>query len=152
MLLGKAGVDLIKSFEGCAKKRPDGKFEAYPDPGTGGDPWTIGWGTTGKDIKPGLVWTQAQCDERFDRHVQQFARDVLTALGGAPVTQNQFDALVSFHYNTGAIFKATLTKLHKAGKYAEAANEFRKWNRAGGRVMAGLTRRRAAEEALYRKP
>ena len=152
MMLGNAGETLIKQFEGCAKKRPDGKFEAYPDPGTGGDPWTIGWGSTGPDIKRGLVWTQAQCDERFDRHVQEFVRDVNTALAGAPVTQNQFDALVSFHYNTGAIHKATLTKLHKAGKYAEAANEFLKWNRAGGRVMAGLTRRREAERALYVKP
>jgi GH24 family phage-related lysozyme (muramidase) len=151
MMLGSAGETLIKQFEGCAKKRPDGKFEAYPDPGTGGDPWTIGWGSTGKDIKRGLVWTQAQCDERFDRHVQEFVRDVNTALAGAPATQNQFDALVSFHYNTGAIFKATLTKLHKAGKYTDAAAEFGKWVNAGGRRMAGLVRRRDAEAALYRK-
>lgn len=151
MMLGKAGETLIKQFEGCAKKRPDGKFEAYPDPGTGGDPWTIGWGSTGKDIKPGLVWTQAQCDERFDRHVQEFVRDVNTALAGAPATQNQFDALVSFHYNTGSIFKATLTKLHKAGKFDSAAAEFGKWVNAGGRRMAGLVRRRDAEAALYRK-
>lgn len=152
MMLGKAGESLIKQFEGCAKKRPDGKFEAYPDPGTGGDPWTIGWGSTGKDIKPGLVWTQQQCDERFDRHVQEFVRDVNTALAGAPTTQNQFDALVSFHYNTGSIFKATLTKLHKAGKFDSAAAEFGKWVNAGGRRMAGLVRRREAEATLYRKP
>lgn len=152
MMLGKAGETLIKQFEGCAKKRPDGKFEAYPDPGTGGDPWTIGWGSTGPDIKRGLVWTQAQCDERFDRHVQEFVRDVNTALAGAPATQNQFDALVSFHYNTGAIHKATLTKLHKAGKYDAAAAEFGKWVNAGGRRMTGLVRRREAESALYRKP
>lgn len=151
MMLGKAGESLIKQFEGCAKKRPDGKFEAYPDPGTGGDPWTIGWGSTGKDIRKGVIWTQAQCDERFARHVQEFVRDVNTALAGAPTTQNQFDALVSFHYNTGAIFKATLTKLHKAGKFVEAAAEFLRWNKAGGKVMPGLTRRRQAESDLYKK-
>lgn len=151
MMLGKAGEALIKQFEGCAKKRPDGKFEAYPDPGTGGDPWTIGWGTTGKDIRKGLVWTQAECDARFAKHIQSFVADVNTALEGAKVTQNQFDALVSFHYNTGAIFKATLTKLHKAGKYDLAAAEFGKWVNAGGKRMNGLVRRRAAEAELYRK-
>lgn len=151
MMLGKAGEALIKQFEGCAKKRPDGKFEAYPDPGTGGDPWTIGWGTTGKDIRKGLVWTQAECDARFAKHIQSFVADVNTALEGAKTTQNQFDALVSFHYNTGAVFKATLTKLHKAGKYDLAAAEFGKWVNAGGKRMNGLVRRRAAEAELYRK-
>lgn len=150
--IGPAGLALIKSFEGCAKKRPDGKFEAYPDPGTGGDPWTIGWGATGRGIAKGTVWTQAECDARLDRDLQRFAADVATALGGAATTQSQFDALCSFHYNTGAIFKATLTKLHKAGKHDLAAREFGKWVNAGGRRLAGLVRRRAAEEALYRKP
>jgi len=63
--IGPQGVALIQKWEGCAKRRADGRFEAYPDPGTGADPWTIGWGSTGPDIKPGLIWTQAQCDERF---------------------------------------------------------------------------------------
>lgn len=150
--IGAAGMDLIKSFEGCAKKRSDGTFEAYPDPGTGGDPWTIGWGATGPGIAKGVVWTQKQCDDRFEKDMQRYADDVSRALAGAATTQNQFDALCSFHYNTGAIGKATLTKLHKAGDFAGAANEFAKWNKAGGRVLAGLTRRRAAEAALYRKP
>ena len=151
MMLGKAGEALIKQFEGCARRRPDGRFEAYPDPGTGAEPWTIGWGTTGKDIRKGLVWTQAECDARFAKHIQSFVADVNTALEGAKTTQNQFDALVSFHYNTGAVFKATLTKLHKAGKYDLAAAEFGKWVNAGGKRMNGLVRRRAAEAELYRK-
>jgi lysozyme len=150
--LGKAGADLIKSFEGCEKNLPDGTFAAYPDPGTGNDPWTIGWGATGPGINRGLVWTRAQCDARFDDDMKRYAADVSRAIGNAPTTQNQFDAMVSFHYNTGAIGKATLTKLHNQGKFAEAAAEFARWNRAGGRVMAGLTRRRAAEAALYSKP
>jgi len=150
--LGAAGADLIKSFEGCEKDLPDGTFAAYPDPGTGNDPWTIGWGATGTGIKKGVVWTRAQCDARFDDDMKRYAADVSRALGTAATTQNQFDALVSFHYNTGAIGKATLTKKHKAGDFAGAKAEFARWNRAGGRVMAGLTRRRAAEAALYAKP
>ena len=142
---------LVQQFEGCAKKRSDGMFEAYPDPGSGGDPWTIGWGATGPGIKKGVVWTRAQCDARFDDDMKRYAADVIRAIGNAPTTQNQFDAMVSFHYNTGAIGKATLTKLHNQGNFAGAAAEFARWNRAGGRVMPGLTRRRAAEAALYSK-
>lgn len=151
MMLSPEGEALIKRFESCAKKRPDGLFEAYPDPGTGGDPWTLGWGSTGPDIKQGTVWTQDQCDQRFAKHIQSFVADVNTALDGAPTTQNQFDALTSFHYNTGAIFKATLTKLHKAGKFDLASNEFLKWNKAAGKILPGLTKRREAECALYRR-
>lgn len=141
--IGPDGLALIKQFEGC-------KLTAYPDPGTGGDPWTIGWGATGPGIKKGVTWTQAQADARLESDLAKYAAQVADALAGAPTTQQQFDALVSFHYNTGAIGKATLTKLHKAGAYAGAADQFARWNRAGGRVLAGLTRRRAAEAALYR--
>lgn len=148
--IGPAGVALIKRFEGCAKQRVDGLIEAYPDPGSGGDPWTVGWGATGPDIARGTVWTQAQCDARLNADLARYAADVARALGGAPTGQAQFDALVSFHYNTGAIGRATLTAKHKVGDFAGAAAEFARWNRAGGRVMAGLTRRRAAEAALYR--
>lgn len=145
-------IKLVQSFEGCAKKQANGTFNAYPDPGSGGDPWTIGWGTTGPDIKPGLNWTQQQCDDRFTQDLNKFAQNVAQAIGGAATTQPQFDAMVSFAYNVGIgnLTKSTLLRLHKAGDYAETANEFAKWNKAGGKVMAGLTRRRAAEAALYR--
>ena len=145
-----AGIALIKRFEGCAKQRRDGRVEAYPDPGTGGDPWTIGWGATGPGIGPGTVWTQEACDARLEADLERYAREVAKALGDAPASQPQFDALVSFHYNTGAIAKATLTRRHKAGDFAGAAREFDRWCYAGGRVMKGLVRRRAAEAALYR--
>ncbi|MFM5894531.1 MAG: lysozyme [Novosphingobium sp.] len=148
--LGPAGLALIKAFEGCARRRGDGLFEAYPDPGTGGAPWTIGWGATGRDIVPGLAWTQVQCDARLERDLQRFSAEVARALGGAATSQTQFDALVSFHYNTGAIARATLTRLHKAGDHAGAAAEFGKWVHAGGKRLNGLVRRRAAEAALYR--
>ena len=148
--IGPQGVALIQKWEGCAKRRADGRFEAYPDPGTGADPWTIGWGSTGPDIKPGLIWTQAQCDERFLKDLGRFVRGVARAIGDAPTTQAQFDAMVSFHYNTGAISKATLTKKHLAGDRAGAAAEFAKWVNAGGRKLTGLVKRRAEEAALYR--
>ena len=147
--IGPAGLALIKRFEGCARKRSDGAFAAYPDPGSGGDPWTIGWGATGQGIVRGTVWTQAECGARLERDLVRFAREVARSLGAAPTTQTQFDALVSFHYNTGAIANATLTRLHCAGRYAEAAQEFARWVNAGGKRLPGLVRRRAAEAAVY---
>lgn len=150
LTVSETGLDLIKQFEGCAKRRPDGLYESYPDPGTGGAPWTIGWGATGKDVTPTTVWTQEQCDARLQVDIARHARDVIRALGNAPTSQAQFDALVCFHYNTGAIHRATLTKLHKAGQHQLAAREFARWKFAGGRVLHGLVRRRREEAALYR--
>ena len=147
--VGAEGIALIKRFEGYARRRGDGLIEAYPDPGTGAAPWTIGWGATGPGVGPGTVWTEAQCDARMKADLRRYAAEVARALRSAPTTQAQFDALVSFHYNTGAIARATLTRKHLAGDFAGAATEFPRWNRAGGRVMKGLVRRRAAEAALY---
>ncbi len=150
--IGAEGIALIKLFEGCAKRRPCGNIEAYPDPGTGGDPWTIGWGAThmdGRRVRPGDVITQGRADALLEEHLASYAAEVVRALGDAPTSQMQFDALVSFHYNTGAIARATLIKKHRAGDFAAATREFARWNRAGGRVMRGLVRRRHAEAALY---
>jgi lysozyme len=137
-------LSLIKRFEGC-------RTAAYPDPGSGGDPWTIGWGSTGPDIHKGLVWTQQQCDDRLAADVQRFALQADKLIGPASTTQSEFDALVSFAYNLGLgnLASSTLLKLHKAGKHDEAAQQFLRWNRASGQVMRGLTRRREAEAALY---
>lgn len=148
--VSRAGVALIKRFEGCARLRTDGLVEAYPDPGTGGAPYTIGWGATGPDIDAHTVWSQEQCDARLERDIERHAADVRRALGDTATSQAQFDALVSFHYNTGAIDRATLTEKHLAGDITGAAEEFQRWNRAGGRVLKGLTRRRLAEARLYR--
>jgi GH24 family phage-related lysozyme (muramidase) len=143
------GIDLLHSFEGL-------RLDAYPDPGTGGAPWTIGWGATtdlaGRSIKPGTKWTRAQADERFAAHLATFEGEVNRLLAGAPVTQGQFDGLVSFCYNCGPanLAKSTLLKLHNAGDYAGAADQFGRWNKAAGKVLRGLTRRRAAEADLYR--
>lgn len=151
--IGDRGIALIKRFEGCARLRRDGLVEAYPDPGTGGAPWTIGWGATRGGlhgfVEHDTVWTQAQCDERLVDDLKRYAGDVARAIGDTPTSQAQFDAMVSFHYNTGAIARATLTKKHKARDYAGAAAEFARWNIAGGRVLKGLVRRRAEEAKLY---
>jgi GH24 family phage-related lysozyme (muramidase) len=64
--LGDAGMALIKKWEGCARHRADGRFDAYPDPGSkDGKPWTIGWGSTGHEVRKGVIWTQGECDSRF---------------------------------------------------------------------------------------
>ena len=81
LTIGAAGIALIKQFEGCARKRPDGRYDAYPDPATGGAPWTIGWGTTGSDVKRGTIWTQAQCDQRFATDAAHFASQVASLIG-----------------------------------------------------------------------
>lgn len=147
--IGPAGIALIKQFEGLARIRPDGLVEAYPDPATGGDPWTIGWGATGPGIERGTVWTKQQCDERLASDLARYSEEVRLALDDAPTSQAQFDALVSFHYNTGAIGRATLTVKHKEGDYAGAAAEYSRWVYAGGIRLEGLVRRREAEHALY---
>lgn len=142
--VGKKGIALMHEFEGC-------KLTAYPDPGSAdGKPWTIGWGSTGAGIGPGTVWTQDQADARFENDLVSYGDEVSKVIGDAPTTQDQFDALVAFHYNTGKISSATLTKKHIARDYEGAAKEFGKWVYNDGKVMKGLVRRREAEANLYR--
>lgn len=153
------GIELIKQFEGYAKARPDGSVESYPDPGTGGAPWTIGWGSTtdesGRPVLPGEVWTQSRAEQRLRQDIAKFEQGVIRALGSAihATSQPQFDALVSFAYNVGlrAFEASTLLRKHKAGDFEGAAREFTRWIYAGGKKLPGLVRRREAEAALYRK-
>lgn len=135
---------LTREFEGC-------KLAAYPDPGSGGAPWTIGWGATGAGIHKGVVWTQAQADERHVDDLERFAAGVNKLIGNAPTSDNQRGAMISLAYNIGLgnFSSSTLLLLHKAGDYSGTKAQFARWNRAAGKVMAGLTRRRAAEAAVY---
>lgn len=147
MKTSSAGIDLIHSFEQC-------RLTAYPDPGSAdGNPYTIGWGSTGPGIKKGTVWTQLQADLRFIEDLKRFEAGVTALLAGAPTTQNQFDALVSFAYNvgTGSLRSSTLLRKHLAGDKVGAQAQFARWNKNDGKVMNGLVRRRAAEAALYGK-
>lgn len=147
---------LIEEFEGYAKKLPDGGVQAYPDPATGGKPWTIGIGSTtnenGQPIAPGTIWTRERAVARFKAHLAEFGEGVDKLLAGKPVTPAQKAGLASLAYNIGlgALSRSTVLKRHRAGDYAGAADAFGLWNKAAGRVMAGLTRRRLAEAALYR--
>lgn len=140
-----SALSLIKQFEGC-------KLTAYPDPGSGGDPWTIGWGATGDGIRKGVTWTQAQADARLESDVAKFADGVRKLIGAAPTTDTQLGAMISLAYNIGlgAFKESTLLRLHKEGDYAGAGAQFARWNKAAGKVMAGLTRRREAEAKVYR--
>ena len=141
--INDAGVRLVQEFEGC-------KLEAYPDPGTGDEPFTIGWGSTGPDIGPGTVWTQEEADARFLDDLTKFG-DGVDRLVRVPLTDNQFAALVSFAYNVGlgALAGSTLLRKLNAGDYEGAADQFPRWNKGGGRVLPGLVRRRAAERDLF---
>lgn len=142
MKLSQRGIDLIKQFEGYSSK-------AYPDPATGGAPWTIGYGTT-KGVKPGMVITAEQAEKMLRDDVAKFESGV-SSLITSPTTQGQFDAMVSLAYNIGLgnFGKSTLLKKHNARCYTCAADQFRVWNRANGKVMNGLTKRRAAERQVY---
>lgn len=144
-------IDLIKQFEGCAKRMPDGRLRAYPDPGTGGAPWTIGWGSTGRDIVPGTVWTQEQADARLASEVAEKAAGV-ERLVTVPLTDNELAALISFSYNVGvsALAGSTLLRLLNAGAPKESvAEQFGRWTKAAGKELPGLVKRRAAEKALF---
>jgi len=151
MKISENGKFIIRSFESR-------RLKAYPDPKTGGDPWTIGDGHTGPDVYKGLIWTDDQCDAAFDKDIMSFERDV-TSLVTRPINQDQFDALVSFAYNCGSDIDAdtkaeglgdsTLLKYVNAGRFIDAANEFLKWISKGTPVEKGLRRRRSAERALF---
>lgn len=111
---------------------------------------TIGYGHTGSNIKLGMTITQAQADAYFNLDIMRFEKTVREAVD-EPLTQGQFNALVSFAFNVGvgAFLKSTMLKKLNVGDYKGAAGEFTKWNKAGGRVVDGLTRRRAAEKAMF---
>jgi lysozyme len=162
--INSAGLELVKSFEGI----PDGdpttvKIDPYLDPvGI----WTIGWGhaiTLGgrflrgkenrkaaRDLYPGGI-TLEQAEQLLRGDLLDTCRDV-AALLEVPLTDNQFAALVSFCFNLGRgnLAKSTLLKKLNDKDYAGAAAEFARWNKAGGKVLAGLTRRREAEAKLFR--
>lgn len=140
MTISPDGVKLIQSFEDCP-------LSAYQDiKGI----WTIGWGTTGSQVYPGLTITQQQADAYFLLgldHVVQCINQLVTV----PLNQAEFDAICSFSYNCGchAFATSTLLTLLNAGDITGAAAEFDKWDHCSGKVVAGLLRRRQAETDLF---
>lgn len=137
----KTAVELIKHFEGC-------KLKAYKCPA---GVWTIGYGATGPGIVEGVEWTQAQADDRLGQDVERFKVGVLKWSPGLVSHPKRWDAVASFAYNVGvgAYQKSTMRRLIDAGQWAEAAGEFDKWTKAGGKELPGLVKRRKAERALF---
>lgn len=147
MRITNEGINLLHEFEGC-------KLEAYLCPAK---VWTIGWGNTfyedGSQVKKGDVVTQERADQLFLSIANKFAESVKKALL-QPISENKFNAMVSFAYNvgTGNLKKSTLLKKVNINPDDESIrDEFMKWNKAAGVVLNGLTRRRKAEADLYFK-
>ena len=133
------GLRLIKSFEGL-------RLTAYQD---AVGVWTIGYGTT-RNVRRGMRITREQAEKFLQEDLVRFEKAVNDAVKVA-INDNQFSALVSFSYNVGAgaLRSSTLLKKLNQRDITGAANELPRWNKAGGRVLAGLTRRRNAERALF---
>jgi len=146
MKTGERGQKLIKEFESL-------RLIGYlPTPD---DVPTIGWGSTkifGRKVVLGESVTIEQAQEQFEKDLSIF-EDVINQKVKSPLTQNQFDALVSFVYNIGGtnFSNSTLLKLLNSTKhpYVEAAEQFLRWNKQAGKVLKGLTRRRQAEKDLF---
>jgi GH24 family phage-related lysozyme (muramidase) len=150
--LPKAGVELIKRFEGC-------KLVAYPDPFSGGEPWTIGWGSTldfnGKPFKKGDRITQAQADELLEKSIQErFLPWVMKIPHASSMTEEQIGALLSFSYNLGARFYGstgftTISRYLRDKDWERVPEALLLYVNPGSSVEAGLKRRRVAEGSLW---
>lgn len=140
MNISQKGIDLIKNFEGC-------RLTAYRCPA---NILTIGYGHTGSDVSTGQKITQEQAEKLLKSDLLVHCNNV-SRLVKVPLTQNQFDALVSFEFNVGYGYFAssTMLKLLNQKKYREAAAQFNRWVYANGKVLAGLVKRRAAEKTLF---
>lgn len=148
-----ASTALIRPFEGYHKLLADGGCCAYPDPGTHNTPWTIGWGSTGPDITAETVWTRERADARLAAEIAEKASGALALSPGLQdEPDRRFAAILSFAYNCGLgnYRISTLRKRVNAKDWDGAAEEIVKWNKAHGRVMQGLTKRRQAEALMLR--
>ena len=139
MKIGTKGIELIKYFEGC-------ELEAYK---CAAGVWTIGYGHI-KGVTPESVITQEQAEQMLVEELNEYEgyiNDMVTT----PLSQNQFDALVSWVYNLGGgnLKASTLLKVLNSGDFNGVPAQLMRWNKAGGKVLEGLTRRRQAEADLF---
>jgi lysozyme len=145
---------VLKHFERC-------RLKAYPDPKTGGAPWTCGWGETGLDVGPNTVWTQPEADERLTVAVA-LREDDVNANARVALTQGQFDAFVDALYNIGhgspakdglirlrSGYPSTFLRLLRASDFHGARDALGAWVSPGTNVEHGLHRRRVADQALW---
>lgn len=148
-LVNAETVEHVKRWEGL-------KLTAYPDPGSrDGNPWTIGYGHTSDGfmkVHKGLKITEKQAEAALVRDLNETAAEI-ERLVKVPLTDNQFGALVSFAFNVGvgAFAKSTLLRQLNTGNYGAVPAQLARWNKNDGKVMAGLTNRRAAEAGLWAK-
>lgn len=134
-----AGRAMIEGFEGL-------RLKAYQDiVGV----WTIGYGYTGPDIGPGVLWTREQADQALSDRLANEFEPAVAAAGEA--TQEQFDAMVCLAYNIGrgGFERSTVARKHRAGDFAGAADAFLLWDKAAGQLCEPLYRRRMAERQVY---
>ena len=139
MKTSQYGIDLIKHFEGC-------ELKAYKCPA---GVWTIGYGHT-KGVQEGDEWSEDHADHMLQVELEEY-EGYVDKYVTAPLGQNQFDALVSWTYNLGGgnLSASTMLKVLNAGEYDEVPNQMLRWNKAGGKVLEGLTRRRQAEGDMF---
>ena len=139
MVISNKGTSLIKDFEGF-------RTHAYQD---AVGVWTIGYGHT-KGVQPNDIISAAQGDKMLSEELAEYENYVNT-LVIVPLHQHQFDALVSWTYNLGPtnLKSSTLLKVLNEGKYNEVPAQIRRWNKAGGKELEGLTRRREAEAQMF---
>ena len=140
MNIGYNGVELIKKyFEGC-------ELKAYKCPA---GVWTIGYGHT-KGVYEGQEISQSEAEDMLRHELVEYENYVNTYVT-APLSQYQFDALVSWTYNLGGgnLKSSTMLKVLNEGNYEEVPNQMKRWNKAGGKVLQGLVRRREAEAEMF---
>ena len=139
MNIGQKGIDLIKHFEGC-------ELNAYKCPA---GVWTIGYGHI-KGVSEGMSITQEQAEQMLLDELKEY-ENYINELVTVNLSQNQFDALVSWVYNLGPanLQSSTLLKVLNSGDYSGVPAQIERWNKAGGKVLEGLIRRREAESALF---
>ena len=139
MKISQEGISLIKKFEGC-------KLTAYQ---CSAGVWTIGYGHT-KGVTEDTKITQEEAEEMLVEELHEY-ESYINDFVTAPLSQNQFDALVSWVYNLGPanLKSSTLLKVLNEGKYNEVPAQIKRWNKAGGEVLQGLIRRREAEALLF---
>ena len=140
MKYSKNGLLMTEKFEGL-------RLKAYQDQG---GVWTIGYGHTGPEVRQGMEITQLEAENLLIKDVE-IAENFVNYFVKVHLNQNEFDALVDFTFNLGGgnLQKSTLLRLVNAGKFAEAAGEFHKWDKCCGIPLAGLLRRREAEATLF---
>lgn len=143
LVLTVGDLSITKNAENC-------KLTSYPDPGTGGAPWTIFWGHTGPEVHEGMTGTQDEADATLLRDMASSEAAVRAAVK-IELSKDEFIALCDFVYNCGAgnFDHSTLLKLLNEGDVDNAALEFAKWDMGGGHVLGGLVKRRSAETAEF---